>query len=139
MTSLGIQNPTSREVVQRLAKVARAYGSTFFIIGTADFPAPEETLLFDTLAEAQRSLVGTFVRIAPRAEYDVTEYFPPEEVVFLVGESAESASDGLTTIKVATPTGEPLEDATAAAVALHDYVFAGTGALQLAKALGLVS
>lgn len=134
MTSLGIYNPTSRESVTSLSEVARAYGATFFIIGTADFPAPEETLLFDTIEEAQRSLVGQFVRISPDAQFDVTEYLPYDDAVFLLG-----GPESLNSIRVGTPTGAVLEGALAAAVVLHDYGFAGTGALQLAKALGLVS
>lgn len=134
MTSLGIYNPTSRESVASLSEVARAYGATFFIIGTADFPAPEETLLFDTLEEAQRALVGQFVRISPDAKNDVTEYLPYDEAVFLLG-----GPESLNSVRVGTPTGAALEGALAAAVVLHDYGFAGTGALQLAKALGLVS
>jgi len=138
MLSLGIQNPTSRRAVSQLFKVARAYGATFFIVGTADYPAPEETLLFDTLEEAQRALVGQIVRINPHGKADVLEYRVPEDAIFLTG-GPETPPDGLLSVRVSTPTGEALEDAVAAAVVLHDYLFAGSGALQIAKALGLVS
>jgi len=135
MISLGIQDPTHRASVYRLAKVASAYGATFFVIGTADFPLPEEALLFDTIEEAQRSLVGKFISITPDAHQDVTEYLVPEDVVYVL----EGPSEGLEAIRVSTPTGEALEGPVAAAVVLHDYTFAGSGAMQLAKALGLVS
>lgn len=136
MIHLGIVNPTWMDTLTRLARVASAYGATFFVIGSASgLTIPEGTLRFDTLEEAQRELSGDWVRITPNQGKDMTEFLIPEEAVYVLG----CRSEAITAIHVGTPMNEPLDDVSAAAVVLQDAVFAGAGARELAKALGLLS
>lgn len=136
MLHLGIVNPTYMDTLSRLARVAGAYNATFFVIGPAHgLTIPEDTLRFDTLEEAQRELAGEFVRITSDQGSEMTLTMPPQDAVYVLG----SRSDGLPAIYVGTPSGEPLDDVSAAAIVLQDAAFAGSGIRELAVQLGLLS